>query len=90
MAARVVITGMGIVSPIGIGISQFWETALRGQSGITAIKSFGDLPMEDYRSRIAGQIPQFQAPDSADDKFSLSRGPLRPNGLDVHSRSHSR
>ncbi len=70
MAARVVITGMGIVSPIGIGISQFWAAALRGQSGITTIKSFGDLPMEDYRSRIAGQVPQFQPPDPADDKFS--------------------
>ncbi len=70
MAARVVITGMGIVSPIGIGISKFWEAALRGQSGITAIESFGDLPMEGYRSRIAGQIPHFQPPASGEDKFS--------------------
>ena len=70
MASRVVITGIGIVSPIGIGISQFWAAALCGQSGITTIKSFGDLPMEDYRSRIAGQIPQFQPPDPSDDKFS--------------------
>lgn len=70
MAARVVITGMGIVSPIGIGIPQFWEAALRGTSGITSIESFGDLPMEDYRSRIAGQIPQFHPPDPSEDKFS--------------------
>jgi len=70
MAARVVITGMGIVSPIGIGIAPFWKAALEGQSGITTIESFGDLPMEGYRSRIAGQIPQFQAPDPAEDKFS--------------------
>ncbi len=70
MASRVVITGMGIVSPIGIGISQFWKAALRGQSGITAIESFGDFPMEGYRSRIAGQIPHFQPPDPGDDKFS--------------------
>ena len=70
MASRVVVTGMGIVSPIGIGISQFWKAALRGQSGITAIESFGDLPMEGYRSRIAGQIPSFQPPDPDDDKFS--------------------
>ncbi len=70
MAARVVITGMGIVSPIGIGIPQFWEAALRGTSGITSIESFGDLPMEGYRSRIAGQIPQFQPPDPSEDKFS--------------------
>ena len=77
MASRVVITGMGIVSPIGIGISQFWKAALRGQSDLCCrrghylvIESFGDLPMEGYRSRIAGQIPHFQLPDSADDKFS--------------------
>ena len=70
MAARVVITGMGIVSPIGIGIPEFWAAALRGQSGITTIKSFGDLPMEDYRSRIAGQIHGFQPPDASEDKFS--------------------
>lgn len=70
MAARVVITGMGIVSPIGIGIPQFWEAALLGYSGITAIESFGDLPMEGYRSRIAGQIPHFQPPASGEDKLS--------------------
>ena len=70
MAARVVITGMGIVSPIGIGISQFWKAALHGQSGITAIESFGDFPMEGYRSRIAGQIHHFQPHDPLDDKFS--------------------
>jgi 3-oxoacyl-[acyl-carrier-protein] synthase II len=70
MAARVVITGMGIVSPIGIGISHFWRAALRGKSGISTIQSFGDFSMEDYRSRIAGQIPQFQPPDPSEDKFS--------------------
>ena len=70
MAARVVITGMGIVSPIGIGVPQFWEAAIRGTSGITAIESFGNLPMEGYRSRIAGQVLQFQSPDPSEDKFS--------------------
>jgi len=70
MPARVVITGMGIVSPIGIGISQFWKAALRGQSGITQIESFCDLPMKGYRSRIAGQIPSFQPQGLDEDKFS--------------------
>jgi len=70
MTARVVITGMGIVSPIGIGIAPFWKAALEGQSGISTIESFGDLPMEGYRSRIAGQIHQFQPPDPGEDKFS--------------------
>ncbi|MGH7220047.1 MAG: beta-ketoacyl synthase N-terminal-like domain-containing protein, partial [Nitrospiraceae bacterium] len=33
MRSRVVITGMGIVSPIGIGVSDFWKAAFTGQSG---------------------------------------------------------
>ena len=70
MAARVVITGMGIVSPIGIGVSQFWEAALDGHSGITAIESFGEFPMDGYRSRIAGQVAEFVPPDPDHDKFS--------------------
>ncbi len=69
MAARVVITGMGVVSPIGIGIPRFWKAALRGQSGISAIESFGDLPMEGYRSRIAGQVSSFEPPGPDEDKF---------------------
>ncbi len=70
MAARVVITGMGIVSPIGIGISQFWEAALRGKSGIAPIQSLGNFPIEGYRSQIAGQVTDFQPPGPGEDKFS--------------------
>jgi 3-oxoacyl-[acyl-carrier-protein] synthase II len=50
---------MGIVSPIGIGTSEFWKAALAGRSGITAIKSFEPFPMEGYRSRVAGQVHDF-------------------------------
>ena len=70
MAARVVITGMGIVSPIGIGVPRFWQAALRGQSGISTIESLGSVPMGGYRSWIAGQIPSFHAPGPDEDKFS--------------------
>lgn len=59
MPARVVVTGLGIVSPIGIGISEFWKAALTGRSGITAIRSFEPFPMEGYRSRVAGQVHDF-------------------------------
>lgn len=59
MQARVVVTGLGIVSPIGIGISEFWKAALAGRSGITAISSFDPFPMEGYRSRVAGQVRDF-------------------------------
>ncbi len=59
MKARVVITGLGVVSSIGIGVSEFWKSALLGQSGITTIKSFDPFPMEGYRSKIAGQVTHF-------------------------------
>ena len=59
MAPRVVVTGLGIVSPIGIGVGEFWSNAVAGRSGITKLQSFDGLPAETYRSRIAGQVPHF-------------------------------
>lgn len=59
MASRVVITGLGVISPIGIGVSEFWKSALTGRSGVTAIPSLGWVPMSDYRSRVAGQVHNF-------------------------------
>ena len=37
---RVVITGMGAVSPNGIGVSEFWEATREGRSGIGPIRRF--------------------------------------------------
>jgi 3-oxoacyl-[acyl-carrier-protein] synthase II len=59
MPTRVVITGLGVVSPIGIGVPQFWKAALEGRSGISAITSFDPFPLEGYRSRVAGRIVDF-------------------------------
>jgi 3-oxoacyl-[acyl-carrier-protein] synthase II len=50
---------MGVVSPIGIGVSAFWKAALAGQSGISAITSFDPFPMDGYRSKVAGQVHDF-------------------------------
>lgn len=57
---RVVITGMGIVSPIGVGVDVFWENALAGRSGIVAVDR---VPPEWFRSQVAGQVPKFDARD---------------------------
>ena len=59
MRARVVVTGLGVVSPIGIGVSEFWKAALAGRSGISAITSFAPFSMDGYRSKVAGQIHDF-------------------------------
>jgi len=53
------VTGLGVVSPIGIGLHAFWKNALAGRSGITALPAFEGLPLEGYRSRVAGQVVDF-------------------------------
>jgi len=59
MNSRVVITGLGVVSSIGIGVSEFWKTALTGRSGISSISTFDPFPLAEYRSRVAGQVQHF-------------------------------
>ncbi len=63
---RVVVTGMGIASPLGLGVENVWRRLVEGQSGISAIQSFdtADLP-----ARIAGTVP---AGMRADGGLSLS------------------
>lgn len=70
MAPKVVVTGLGIVTPIGIGLNQFWNAAIEGQSGISKIPSFEGLPIDAYRSRIAGQIHDFNPLDYIDEKYA--------------------
>jgi 3-oxoacyl-[acyl-carrier-protein] synthase II len=51
---RVVVTGMGIACPLGVGVEHVWRRLINGESGIGAIQSFdtSDLPC-----KVAGQIP---------------------------------
>ena len=51
---RVVVTGMGVACPLGIGVEHVWSRLIEGRSGITAIQAFDtkDLP-----SKVAGQVP---------------------------------
>ncbi|MER0204418.1 MAG: beta-ketoacyl-[acyl-carrier-protein] synthase II [Nitrosomonas sp.] len=53
---RIVVTGMGIVSPIGTSIDQFWKNAVAGTNGIVSIQSFDAAKQ---RSRIAGEVQGF-------------------------------
>jgi 3-oxoacyl-[acyl-carrier-protein] synthase II len=55
MDHRIVITGLGIVSSIGIGKEVFWENCLRGVSGIKPIQRFD---VSSYRSRLGAQLPE--------------------------------
>jgi 3-oxoacyl-[acyl-carrier-protein] synthase II len=54
---RVVITGLGLVTPIGTGWRNYWKAALQGRSGIGEIEGFDTTG---FVSRIAGQIKGFE------------------------------
>src|SRR5260221_14193550 len=57
---RVVVTGIGIISPLGIGVKPFWENLVAGKVGVQKIAAFnpGGFP-----SQIAGEVPAFKVND---------------------------
>lgn len=52
---RVVVTGLGVIAPNGIGTDQFWQACLAGHSGVRPIRSFD---ASRHPVRIAGEIPE--------------------------------
>ncbi len=55
---RVVVTGIGLVTPIGIGRFDFWESALAGRNGISRVSAFDPTA---FRSHMAGEVKDFSA-----------------------------
>ena len=55
MSHRVVITGLGVVSSIGVGKEAFWKNCLQGISGIKPIRRFD---VSSYRSQLGAQLPE--------------------------------
>ncbi len=53
---RVVVTGLGIISPVGNGVPEAWKNVLAGASGITRITRFDPSPLS---SQIAGEVKGF-------------------------------
>ena len=66
MERRVVVTGIGCVSPLGIGVDETWEGIVEGRSGITRITKFdaSNLP-----SQIAGEVKNFKPQDFMPEKL---------------------
>ena len=62
---RVVITGMGIISPLGSDIDSFWSRLTAGESGIGPVTRFDT---SGYDTRIAGEVKDFRAEDFMDRK----------------------
>jgi 3-oxoacyl-[acyl-carrier-protein] synthase II len=57
---RVVITGLGIVSPLGLTVNEFWQGLLEGRCGIGTIKAFD---ASEFPCRLAGEVPDYALRD---------------------------
>ena len=58
MKRRVVVTGLGLVTPLGVGVTPTWEKLLAGKSGVGPITRFD---ASDFASRIAAEVKDFDA-----------------------------
>src|SRR4051812_13769142 len=55
---RVVITGIGVVSPVGSALNEFWSALVEARSGIGPLTL---VPTEKVRTRIAAEVKEFKA-----------------------------
>ncbi|MDA1256288.1 MAG: beta-ketoacyl-ACP synthase II [Chloroflexi bacterium] len=67
MTERVVVTGVGLITPVGVNQKTTWKNLVDGVSGIDHIQSFDS---EGFESRIAGEIPEFDPLERLDRKVS--------------------
>ena len=54
MPARVAVTGLGVISNIGLNVNDFWHGLVTGKSGISPIKTFEQS--DEWKTKIAGEI----------------------------------
>ena len=65
---RVVVTGQGVVTPLGTGVEKFWAALKRGDCGIRQVQSFST---EDLYITIAGEVPDFDPKERLHSKSLL-------------------
>ena len=65
MKKRVVITGLGAITPIGNNVADFWNSIKEGKCGIDIIKSFDT---ENFKVRVAAEVKDFEATEFLDRK----------------------
>jgi 3-oxoacyl-[acyl-carrier-protein] synthase II len=96
---RVVVTGMGLVTPIGIGVEDSWEALCAGKSGVTEITRFDTSA---HQTKIAGEVKGFKAEDFIPKKeakrnelfisyaMAATRMALEDAGLEINSKNANR
>ncbi len=63
MKRRIVVTGLGLVTPLGCGVETTWQNLIAGKSGISRITAFDP---EKFTCQVAGQVPNGTEPDQFD------------------------
>ncbi len=66
---RVVVTGMGMVSPLGVGVKRNWDSITAGKSGIRKIDEFD---LTDMASQVAGLVPKTTDENPTDGAFNVN------------------
>ncbi|MBC8527227.1 MAG: beta-ketoacyl-ACP synthase II [Candidatus Cloacimonetes bacterium] len=96
---QVVVTGLGAVTPVGIGIKDFWEGLINGRNGVGRVTHFD---VTDFRSKLAAEVKNFHAEEWIDKKsaermdrftqfaFAASKMAMEDSGLDSFSFDSSR
>ncbi len=94
MSKRIVVTGLGVISPIGNDVQSFWSSLCSGKSGIDKI-SFFDV--SDYSSQIAGEVKDIDFSKYVDEKevrrtdryillaLAATNEAVRDSGLDLNA-----
>ena len=100
MKRRVVVTGLGIVSPLGLGVDENETALFEGRSGVDYIKTF--TPEEEFPVKIAGEVREFDAADYIDhkeikkmDRFihyavACSKMALEDSGIEINEQNAER
>ena len=99
MERRVVVTGLGMVTPLGTGVEKNWEAVCSGKSGITPITKFDASP---FPTQIAGEVTDFRSEDFMDKKqvrrfdvfvhyaVAAARMAMEDSGLKIDSTNEDR
>ena len=66
---RVVVTGLGAITPIGNDVKTYWEKLLKGESGIDTIRAFAT---DDHAVKIAGEVKDFHPEEKIPPKTSIT------------------
>lgn len=96
---RVVVTGLGIISPVGNSVEQAWQNLIAGRSGISRISRFDASP---FNCQIAGEVKDFKVDDYITSKdarhmdtfihYGLAAGiqAMRDSGLEISEENAER